>query len=79
MLTKYLKAAMRGAEYEQLPDGSWWGHIPGFKGLWADGPSQDSCRTELESALEDWVVFSLGRQLPVPVVDGIDLSVTEVI
>jgi predicted RNase H-like HicB family nuclease len=78
MLTEYLEAAMRRAAYEQMPDGSWWGSIPGFKGLWADGPSQDSCSTELRSALEDWVLFSLNRQLAVPVLDGIDLAVTDV-
>lgn len=58
MLTDYLAAAMQRAQYELLSDGSWWGRIPGFKGLWADGPSQDNCRAELESALEDWVLFS---------------------
>jgi predicted RNase H-like HicB family nuclease len=78
MLTDYLEAAMRHAEYEQLPDGSWWGNIPGFKGLWAEGSSQEGCRTELRSALEDWMLFSLNRQLVVPVLEGIDLSVTDV-
>ena len=78
MLTDYLAASMRRAEYEQLPDGTWWGRIPGFKGLWAEGPSQDDCRLELASALEDWVLFSLRRQRPVPIVDGIDLAVTEI-
>lgn len=78
MLTEYLEAAMRRAEYEQLPDGSWYGRIPGLKGLWADGASQQHCRAELKSALEDWVLFSLGRQLPLPVLDGLDLAVTEV-
>lgn len=65
MLTDYLEAAMKRAEYEHLADGSWWGRIAGFKGLWADG-------------LTEKVVFSLDRQIPVPVVDGIDLTVTEV-
>ena len=78
MLTHYLEAAMKLAEFEHLPDGSWWGRIPGFKGLWADGSSTEACRGALQSALEDWVLFSLNRQLPVPVVDGIDLAVTEV-
>ena len=79
MLTDYLAASMRRAEYEQLPDGMWWGRIPGFKGLWAEAPGQDHCRAELASALEDWVLFSLRRQRPVPVVDGIDLAMTEIV
>jgi predicted RNase H-like HicB family nuclease len=78
MLTAYLEAAMRMARYEQIPDGSWWGTIPGFKGLWAEGQSHDLCIAELRSALEDWVVFSLNRQAAVPVIDGIDLRITDV-
>jgi len=78
LLTAYLDAAMQRAFYEQTADGSWWGNIPGFKGLWADAPTQDQCREELRSALEDWVVFSLRRGHPVPQVDGIDLTITEV-
>jgi predicted RNase H-like HicB family nuclease len=78
MLTDYLEAAMRRGEYEQMPDGSWWGSIPGFKGLWADAPTQEACRAELRSALEDWVLFTLNRQLAMPVLDGIDLTVTDV-
>jgi predicted RNase H-like HicB family nuclease len=69
---------MRQASYEQTADGSWFGSIPGFEGLWADGPSQEECREELRSALEDWIVFSLRRERPVPIVDGIDLTITEV-
>ena len=45
----------------------------------AEGASEDECRTELASALEDWVLFSLRRQRPVPTVEGIDLAVTEVV
>ena len=78
MLTDHLEAAMKRAEYEHLSDGSWCGRIAGFKGLWADGLTEEACWGELKSALEDWVVFSLDRQIPVPVVDGIDLTVTEV-
>ncbi len=78
MLTRYLEAAMQGAQYEQLADGSWWGNIPGFSGLWSDGESQESCRDELRDALEDWVLFSLQRGRTLPVMDGIDLTITEV-
>ncbi len=78
MLTRYLEAAMAQAGYEHLPDGSWWGRIQGFKGLWANGPTEQDCRSELRSALEDWVLFSLNRQIPVPILDGIDLTVTDV-
>ena len=69
---------MGSAVFEPMPHGSWWGSIPGFKGLWSEGPTRDLCRDELRSALEDWIVFSLRRGGVLPVVDGIDLNVTDV-
>lgn len=79
MLTKYIAAAMGHAKYELLEDGEgYFGSIPGLEGLWAQGDTFDACREELKSALEDWLIFSLARQAPIPVIDGIDLSVREV-
>jgi hypothetical protein len=35
MLTKYLKQAMALATYEVLEDGTFYGEIPGFEGVYA--------------------------------------------
>ena len=78
MLTKYLRAAMRGAKYELLKEGGFYGSIPGFDGVWADAASLEGCRDELEEVLEEWLLFRLSRQLPVPILDGMDLVVREV-
>jgi predicted RNase H-like HicB family nuclease len=78
MLSKYLRAAMRGAKYELLEEGGYYGSITGFEGVWADGISLEECRGELEEVLEEWLLFRLSRQLPVPIADGIDLVVREV-
>ncbi len=79
MLTKYLRAAMRQAKYEMLEDSdSFYGAIPACQGVWATGKSLEECREELESALEDWILFRVSEQLAVPVIDGIDLVVREV-
>jgi len=78
MLSKYLRAAMRGAKYELLEGGLCYGSIPGFEGVWADAPSLEECRDELAEVLEEWLLFRLSRQLPVPVAGGIDLVVREV-
>jgi len=70
---------MGRASYEIRDEGGgYYGEIPGCQGVWATGKTLEGCRTELESALEDWIVFRLSRQLPVPVIDGIDLAVSEV-
>ena len=37
----------------------------------------EDCRDELEEVLEEWVLFSLYRNLPLPVIDGIELAVKE--
>jgi predicted RNase H-like HicB family nuclease len=78
MLSRYLRAAMREAKYEPVEDGAWYGSIPGFEGVWADGASVEECREELEEVLEEWLLFRLSRQMPVPVAGGIDLVVREV-
>ncbi len=78
MLSKYLQAAMGGAKYELLEDGTFYGSIPGFEGVWAGADSEPDCQIELEEVLEEWLLFRLSRQLPVPVADGIDLVVREV-
>ena len=69
---------MRGAKYELLEEGGYYASIPGFDGSWADAVSLEECRDELEEVLEEWLLFRLSRQLPVPVIDGMDLVVREV-
>jgi len=76
MLTNYIRAAMHSARYEILPDnGSFYGEIPDFRGLWANAPTLEACREELESALEDWILIRIADQLELPVVEGIELTV----
>ena len=77
MLSNYLRAAMSGAKYELLEEGTCYGSIPGFEGVWADAASLEDCRDELAEVLEEWLLFRLSRQLPLPVADGIDLVVRE--
>ncbi|MGH3146855.1 MAG: type II toxin-antitoxin system HicB family antitoxin [Rubrobacter sp.] len=77
MLTEYIRAAMRRARYEILEDdGTYYGEIPGFDGVWANSGNLEDCREELEEVLEGWIVLSLRRNLPLPTVDGLSLEVT---
>lgn len=78
MLTDYIRAAMRRADYEKLENGSYYGEIPGLEGVWASGQTLEACREELQSALEDWIMFSLTNGFPIPPMDGISLVVTRV-
>jgi predicted RNase H-like HicB family nuclease len=78
MLTQYLKAALRNAHYEILPDdGQYYGEIAACNGVYATAPSLEDCRDELEGVLEEWVLFRVHRNLALPVIDGVELSVKE--
>jgi predicted RNase H-like HicB family nuclease len=79
MLTAYLRAAMSKAKYEILPeDRTYYGEIPGFQGVYASAATLEACRDELESTLEDWILFRVSRNLPLPEVGGVRLEVAEV-
>ena len=77
MLTSYIHAAMRLAKYEILEDGQYYGEIKGFQGIWAQANDLESCREELQSALEDWLVLGLRMGHKLPVVAGIQLVPAE--
>jgi predicted RNase H-like HicB family nuclease len=76
MLTKYLEAAMRHARYEILADdGTYYGEIPECQGVYANAPTLEECRSELAEVLEDWLLFRIYKNLPLPKIDGIELTV----
>lgn len=78
MLTEYLRAAMKRARYEILSDdNTFYGEIPGFDGVYANGDTLEGCRDELEEVLEEWIFFRISRNLSLPVVDGIELVIKE--
>ena len=80
MIREYIDAAMAKAEYKTLPeDGSYYGEIPGFKGVQASAKTLAECRNMLEEVLENWALFRVSRGIDVPVLDGMDLKFGEAI
>jgi predicted RNase H-like HicB family nuclease len=70
---------MHRARYEILPDdGSFYGEIPGFDGVYANAKTLEACREELEEVLEEWILLRVSKHLALPVVDGIELVIKEV-
>ena len=58
---------MRRAKYEILPDdGSFYGEIPDFQGVYANVRTLESCRGELQEVLEGWVFFRISKDLALP-------------
>ena len=73
---EYLRLAMGKAHYELLGDGGrflW--RIPGFQRVLDQADTLEACRDEFASTLEDWLFFRISRQLPVPILGGLDLAV----
>jgi len=79
MLTQYIQTAMRQAKYEILSDdGSFYGEIPGFQGVYANAKTLEDCRNELAEVLEEWIFLHLADNTPLPIVNGMKLSVERV-
>ena len=79
MLTQYIGAALRKARYEMLDEEpGFYGEIPECRGVWASASTLEECRLQLEDVLEEWVLFRVSRNLPLPVLDGLELRIREV-
>ena len=71
---------MHLAKYEILEDdGTFYGEIPGFNGVYANADTLEKCRKELEEVLEEWIFFRVSRNLSLPVVEGIELTIREAV
>ncbi len=79
MLSQYIQAAMRQAKYKILPDDEgFFGEIPGFQGVWSNAETLEECRDELAEVLEGWIILHLSDNTPLPIVNGLNLSVEKV-
>ena len=75
MLREYIAAAMAKAEYEILSDdGSFYGEIPGFQGVYSNADTLEECRKVLEEVLEEWLLLRITLDFDIPVVDGLGLK-----
>ena len=64
MLRQYIGAAMRYAHYEILSDdGSYYGEIPGFEGVFGNAETLEACCEQLEEVLEDWILLGISEHL----------------
>ena len=79
MLSKYILSAMKKARYEILEDdNTYYGNIPGFKGVYANADTLEDCREELEEVLEEWLFLRISRNLPIPEIEGIKLKIKKI-
>lgn len=74
MLTEYIRTAMGQARYQILDDGSFYGEIPAFQGVYANANTLEECREELQEVLEGWIILGLRMGHALPIVDEIQLD-----
>lgn len=66
MLTEYLDKRLKTAKYKLLKDRTYFGEIPGLRGVWANTRDLEACRIELREVLEDWLLLKVRSGETVP-------------
>lgn len=66
MFSKLIEQKLKGARYKILKDGSYFGEIPGIKGVWANAKNLEDCREELREVLEEWLLLQVKYSDVVP-------------
>ncbi len=59
MIKQYIHETMKLARYKILDDGSYYGDIPGFRGVLANSENLEECRDELQETLEEWILLGI--------------------
>ena len=73
LLTVYIDEAMKRATYKILEDGTYYGEIAGFQGVWASEATLEGCRRVLQEVLEEWLLLKLRDNEEVPTLGEISL------
>jgi predicted RNase H-like HicB family nuclease len=80
MFTAYINAAMKKAHYEILPNNEgYFGKIEDLQGVWSNADSLEACREELKEVLEEWILLGIKMGHTIPIINGIDLNVKEIV
>ena len=78
LLAEYIEIAMRDADYMIfVEDGTYYGEIYGFDGVWANADTLEECRQELAEVLEAWIILGIEHGHEIPVLPSIDLMPKE--
>jgi predicted RNase H-like HicB family nuclease len=66
MIVEFIDKKMKTARYKILEDRTFFGEIPRIKGVWANAPDLEACRTQLREVLEDWLLLKVHDHEDVP-------------
>ena len=59
MLSEFIEKQLKRARYKILDDGTYFGTILGFRGVWANAKNLENCRKELREVFEDWFLLKV--------------------
>ena len=80
MLLEYIQAALEEARYEIIEDEEpYYGEILQLSGVWATGETLEACRRNLKETLEDWLLFSIAKGIPIPEIKGLIIRQPELL
>lgn len=71
MLTEYINTAMKRATYEVFSDGTFYGEIPEFHGVYSNEKTLEACKEQLQEVLEEWIILGLRLGHSLPVIDEV--------
>jgi len=78
MLLHYIQTALNRAHYEMIEDETpFYGEVPGLEGVWATGETLEACRENLANSIEDWLLFSIAKGLPIPPLGDVSIYIPE--
>jgi len=75
VLSQYIQTALEVAHYEIIEDEEpFYGEVPPLPGVWVTGKTLEECRRNLSEAVEDWVLFSIAKGLPIPALGEVTIQ-----
>ena len=66
MLNKFIDKKLKSAKYKLLKDRTYFGEIPGLKGVWANAKTKKACQKELREVLEEWILIKVRNHEKIP-------------
>ena len=66
MLSEFLEKKLKKAQYKLLKNRTYFGEVPGVRGVWANAKTLEACRKELREVLEDWLLLKVRARERIP-------------
>lgn len=75
MIRQYVEQTLRGARYDKLEDGAFYGEVPRLRSVLAVAETLADCRNQLAEVTDEWVLVRVAKGLAVPPLGKIGVKV----